>query len=57
MVSTTGKFADGASFFELAHHFLKMRAVGALEMEAAADIVERSGIASNLKETQYVVWA
>jgi hypothetical protein len=57
MISAAGKFADGASFFELAEHFLNVRAVGALEVETATDIVESGGIRSNLQETKDVIGA
>jgi hypothetical protein len=56
MISVPWKFADSTPFFELAEHFQQRMTVGSLEVEAAADIVESSGIRSNLKKTKDVVW-
>src|SRR5262245_45835640 len=57
MVAAPWKFTDGASFFQLAEHFLERVTVGPLEMEAAADIVEGGRVCSNLQKTKDVIGA
>jgi hypothetical protein len=57
VVPAPRKFAEGTPFFELHEHFLKGPAVGFLEMEAAADIIDGSRISPNLQKTKDVIGA
>lgn len=57
MVAAAGKFADGASFFELAEHFEQRIAVRSFEVETAADIVGGGRVGSNLQKTKDVIGA
>jgi len=55
MVPAPRKFAEGTPFFELHEHFLEGAAVGFVEMEASADIINGSGIRPNLQKTKDVI--